>query len=124
MSNYSPAQPGPEQAAQAKAIFHSLYRSQRIFTKLRFTLWAAFGKGLYACLDTQVPHEEIISQYSYADQLERKNAKKGRKLKKKARPSYDAYKPDPHVPRPVVPQPEPEPQPARRRRTSRPTEDE
>jgi len=131
MSNYSPAQPGPEQAAQAKAIFHSLYRSQRIFTKLRFTLWAAFGKGLYNCLDTHVPHTEIVSQYSYAEQVERKNTKKGRKAKKQARPSHDAYKPAPGWQPPAVPPPEPEapvqteePQPARRRRTSRPTEDE
>jgi len=131
MSNYSPAQPGSEQAAQAKAIFHRLHRSQRLLTKLRFALWASFGRGLYACLDTQVPHVETVSQYSYADQVERKNAKKGRKAKKKARSSDDAYKPKPGWQRPAMPQPEPEPPvqpedspPARRRRSNRSTEEE
>jgi len=78
-----------------------------------------------------VPHTEIVSQYSYAEQVERKNTKKGRKAKKQARPSHDAYKPAPGWQPPAVPPPEPEapvqteePQPARRRRTSRPTEDE
>ncbi len=138
LSNYSPARPGPEQAAQAKKAFHSLYHSQKSLTKLRFTLWAAFGKGLYTCLDTQLKHEEIVSQYSYADRLARKNAKLGRKAQKQERPSDDMYKPDPNRPRPTVPQPAPEleaqiepaPEPPtaapapRRRRSNRPTEEE
>ena len=134
MSNYSPAQPGAEQAAQAKAVFHRLYRSQRLLTRLRFTLWAAFGKGCYTCLDTQVPHEQPVSPYSYAQQVERKNAGKGRKGKKKpAATDHSAYQPDPNRPRPAMPQPEPvpeapvqaeEPQPAvRRRRSNRTTEE-
>ena len=132
LSNYSPAKPGSEQSAKAKEVFHALYRSQPLMTRLRFALWAAFGKGCYTCLDTQLRHEEIVSQYSYADQVERKNAKAGRKAKKKAeRPSDDAYKPDPNRPRPVAPAPEPENEPATEttpkppvRRRRRNTEDE
>ncbi len=126
MSNYSPAQPGPEQTAQAKEIFHKLYRSQRVFTRLRFTLWAAFGKGCYACLDTQLKHEEIVSKYSFADQQARKNA--GKKPKKQPRQSNDAYKPGPDWQRPAMHAPEaetPAENPfARRRRSTRNTEEE
>lgn len=126
MSNYSPAQPGPEQTAQAREIFHKLHRSQRFFTRLRFTLWAAFGKGCYTCLDTQLKHEEIASKYSYADQQARKNA--GKKQKKQPQQSNDAYKPGPDWQRPVMPAPEPEAPAenpfARRRRSNRTTEEE
>ena len=129
MGNYSPVRPGPEHAVQARDAFRKLWRGQRLLTRIGFTLWAAFGKGCYTCLDTQVPHVEVVSQYSYADQLERKNAKKGRKSKKKPRRTDDAYKPDPGRPRPTVPQPEPEPpaqaqEPRRRRRSTRSTEEE
>ena len=133
LSNYSPVRPGPEHAEQAKAIFHRLHRSQNLIIRLRFTLWAAFGKGLYACLDTQLPHEEIISRYSYAERIERKNAQKGRKAPKKPVSSNDAYKPAPGWQRPAVPHTAPEPEPpvqpeeprsARRRRSNRSTEEE
>ncbi|MBR5546788.1 MAG: transglutaminase domain-containing protein [Clostridia bacterium] len=129
MSNYSPAQPGPEQTAQAKTVFHRLYRSQRLLTRLRFRLWAAFGKGCYTCLDTQLRHEEIVPKYSYAEQQTRKNA--GKKQKKNVRKSDDAYKPGPDWQRPAMPAQEPEPPAApaeaasaRRRRSTRSTEEE
>ena len=132
LSNYSPAQPGPEQAAQARDIFHRLHRAQNLLTRVRFSLWAAFGKGLYTCLDTQVPHVETISQYSYAEQAAHKNAqKKGRKPKQKTPVANDAYKPHPGWQRPAVPEPaeeapvqSAEPHPARRRRSTRSTEEE
>jgi len=63
LSNYSPAQPGPEQTAQARSLFGRLYAKQRWFIKLRFVLWAAFGRGCYTCLDTQMKHEEPVSAY-------------------------------------------------------------
>lgn len=121
LSNYSPAQPGAEQAAKAKDVFHRLYRSQRFFTKLRFTLWAAFGRGCYTCLDTQMNHETPASQYSYADHIARKNAKTGRKNPKTKQQSDSAYKPDPHAR--AVPQAAEQPPAQRRRRSDRHTEE-
>ncbi len=125
LSNYSPAQPGVEQAAQAREVFQKLYHKQRFFTRLRFTLWAAFGKGLYTCLDTHVPHVEPASAYQF------KIADKDSKGKKAPKGSDDAYKPDPNAPRPVMPEPQPaadeppaQPQPGERRKRSRRTTEE
>ena len=132
LGNYSPVQPGPEQAAQARNTFHRLYRAQTLLTRVRFTLWAAFGRGLYRCLDTKVIHTPIVSKYSYTELTQEKNGKK----KRPSPVSTDAYKPAPGTPRPAVPaQPEEAPAlpaqpkdtpaaPERRRRSTRNTEEE
>ncbi|MBR6569879.1 MAG: hypothetical protein IKK75_05440 [Clostridia bacterium] len=83
LSNYSPAQPGAEQTAKAKKHFWALYDKQRGMTKLRFMLWAAFGRGCYTCLDTQLKHEEPASAYASIKPRETKSRKSGRKQKSK-----------------------------------------
>lgn len=118
LSNYSPARPGPEQAAQAREAFRRLYRSQRLMTRIRFTLWAAFGKGCYTCLDTQMDHTAPVSSYRLVRQLP---MAKGRKRRGR-QPDAGAYRPDPNAPRPQAQQPSTPPA-ARRRRSDRHTEE-
>ena len=83
LSNYSPAQPGPEQTALARNTFRRMYDKQRWIIKLRFMLWAAFGRGCYTCLDTELRHEKPATLYRF--QSTGKNAKE-------KRPPADAYK--------------------------------
>ncbi len=56
-SSYSAAAPGPEQTEMARTTFRRAFENQRPLVKLRFILWAAFGRGCYQCLDTQLKHE-------------------------------------------------------------------
>ena len=63
MSNYSRSEPGEEHSARAREIFHKLYARQKLLIKIRFVLWAAFGKGLYSCLDTRMEHQAAEKQY-------------------------------------------------------------
>ena len=79
LSHYSRTQPGPEQTARARTTFQLLYRRQRLWTKLRFVLWAAFGKGCYTCLETQVKHETPSAGYSFAKKTEGKKPPKAAK---------------------------------------------
>ena len=128
MSNYSRAIPGPEQSARAREVFHKLYAKQKLFTKLRFLSWAAFGKGLYSCLDTQVQHEEIVDQYSYAAVQARKKpkTKKAKKASSAQKADDSAFRRQAGMPVPPLPPHEEEPpaQPSRRRRSARTKEDE
>ena len=63
MSNYSRSEPVEEHSARAREIFHKLYAKQKLFVRLRFVSWAAFGRGLYSCLDTKLEHQQPESQY-------------------------------------------------------------
>ena len=132
LSNYSRAVPGEEQVMQARETFRRFYRKQKCLTRIRFLTWAAFGRGLYRSLDTQMKHEEPAQSYSYAAVLAKKQgAKKRRPLfaKREAQPAptpeRPAPKPEP-APEPIAePAPAQEPsQPVRRRRSERPKEDE
>ncbi|MBQ7867816.1 MAG: transglutaminase domain-containing protein [Clostridia bacterium] len=69
LSNYSRSEPGSEQVSRARDVFKKLYSRQKLWTRLRFMLWAGFGRGLYTCLDTKVDHQPIEQQYSYAAQV-------------------------------------------------------
>lgn len=62
LSNYSPRQPGEEQAARAKEVFDSLLKSQSILVKMRFHLATAFSRHCYTCLTTRIAHEKATSQ--------------------------------------------------------------
>ena len=81
-SSYSAAQPGPEQTALARDTFRQLYRRQRFFVKLRFMVWAAFGRSLYSCLDTEMKREKPAALYRF-------NIPAGKDQKK---PPADAYR--------------------------------
>jgi len=78
LSNYSRAEVGPEQVSRARDLFRRLYQKQKLLVKVRFTLWAAFGRGLYTCMDTKVVHQEAPTY-----KLEIKPAKPGKRTKKK-----------------------------------------
>ena len=78
LSNYSRAEVGAEQVSRARDSFRRLYHKQKPWIRLRFTLWAAFGRGLYASLDTPVKHEQAATY-----RLEVKPAKPGKRAKKK-----------------------------------------
>ena len=91
LSNYSRSDPGAEQVLRAREIFAEMYRKQKFFTRLRFMCWAGFGKKCYTCLDTEVKHEEIVSQYSYiAVQEKKRQGKKAKKTKKPAKQKEQA----------------------------------
>ena len=84
LSNYSRMKPGAEQTARAKETFLRMYKPQRVFIKLRFMLYAAFGKTCYNCLDTAVEHVEPEKAYSYPiGKTPKKGEKPGRPSKKK-----------------------------------------
>lgn len=98
---------------RAKKIFHSFYRGQNLWHKLRFLLRAAFGRDCYAALDTQVEHQEPKSyrvKFNFKDQ-----PGKGRR---KAPVSRDAFRRPADQPRPE-PAAQPEESPAPRARRSR-----
>ena len=142
LSNYSRAVPGEEQVHEARDLFRRFYHKQKLFTRVRFITWAAFGRGLYRCLDTQMKHEEPAQPYSYAAVLAKKQGKQKKTLfaKKEQKPApapsapAREERPAPSAPAPApepAPQPEPEPEPVpepprpvRRRRSERPKEDE
>lgn len=142
LSNYSRAVPGEEQVHEARDLFRRFYHKQKLFTRVRFITWAAFGRGLYRCLDTQMKHEEPAQPYSYAAVLAKKQGKQKKTLfaKKEQKPApapsapAREERPAPPAPAPApepAPQPEPEPEPVpepprpvRRRRSERPKEDE
>lgn len=136
LSIYCHCDASAEQAARARDIFRQLYRRQKPWKKLHFLLWAAFGKNLYTCMDTQVTHVEPASQYSYADVQAQKSAsrkgKKGKEPKKgkpKANESDDsAFRRKPGMPVPPLPDHSEEasesPAPVARRRRSRTKEEE
>jgi len=133
LSNYSQSDPGPEQAMRARDIFCQLYRKQKFFTRLRFMFWAGFGRRCYSCLDTEVKHEEVSSQYSFAAVQAQKQGRKAKKAKKpSARTDDRAFRRSPGEPVPPMPvheeeadaQPVQPVQPVRRRRTQRAKEDE
>ncbi len=113
LSNYSRTAPGAEQTAQAREIFQRFYHKQKLFTRIRFLTWAAFGRGLYASLDTQLKHEEPAQPYSYASALARKNASGKRKLTLRSKDKKEC--PSAPVKREAPPAPvqtaEPEPAP-------------
>ena len=124
MCHYSGSIPGPEHTARARDVFKKLHGKQNMLTKLRFVLWAAFGKGCYSCMDVPVKHEEIVSQYSYAAVQEKKNkGKKGKKTAKAPKADDSAFRRQPGMPVPPLPVHEEDAQeqevsaPARRRRS-------
>ncbi len=77
MSNYSRQQPSDEHVARARDLFRKLYQKQRAFTRIRLRLWAAFGRGLYSCLDTKLVHEKSKSPFWTPEP--KKNAKPKKK---------------------------------------------
>lgn len=80
LSNYSRQQPGGEQAARAREMFHKLYHRQKLLVKIRFTTWAAFGRGLYSCMDTKLVHQDVKTQKLVVKpKEEKKKLFKGRK---------------------------------------------
>lgn len=91
LTNYGGGEPGPQEAAQAREAFDRLYRAQKPFVKLRFHLWAAFGRGCYTCLDTPVKHETPQQTYNFVKRvagsqpkaIRRKKPKPARKKKGK-----------------------------------------
>lgn len=91
LTNYGGGEPGPQEAAQARELFTRLYRGQKPLVKLRFRLWAAFGRGCYTCLDTPMKHETPQQTYNFVKRvagsqpkaIRRKKPKPARKKKGK-----------------------------------------
>lgn len=145
LSNYSRAPIGPEQVSQAGHTFALLFKKQRLLPKIRFLLWAGFGRGLYGCLDTQVQHEDGPQSTNYLVRLKQKNAGKKKKAPKAEKPAKavkppkapKGQKPEPAQPSAPAPRPEPprreappmaeptpEAAPPRRRRRAESTKEE
>ena len=82
----------------AKDTYAAFWRSQKPFAKLRFRIWAAFGKGAYTCLDTQVKHEQPAQSTSYAVRMAQKNASKKGKKKQQKPVQMPFVKPDRPLP--------------------------
>ncbi len=62
LSNYSPRQPGKEQADKARNTFALVFKKQKLIPKLRFYFAAAFDKRCYTGLDTKLVHQAIVSK--------------------------------------------------------------
>ena len=78
LSNYSGRLPGNEQAQRAALIFRKTYKSQKMWTKIRFLFTAAFGNRCYTGLDTVLVHVEPASKFCLPEMGGKKGAKKGK----------------------------------------------
>lgn len=124
LSHYGRFEPEAEQVRKARDTFAAFWRGQKPLTKLRFRLWAAFGRGAYRCMETKMQPEAPAESYSYAVRMAQKNAsKKGRKgkRKKEQKPVQAPFvKPDRPLPtHEEAPAPKESAAPRRRRRSDR-----
>ena len=85
MANYSRSELGPEASNAAREGYAKLFAGQKPLVKLRFLLWAAFGRGAYTCLDTPVRHEEPTRLHSFAKRTDAKKPKLLQGRKKEAK---------------------------------------
>lgn len=104
-----------QETDRARKIYHSFYRGQSLWHRLRFMFRAAFGRDCYAALDTQVKHEE---PKTYRVKFNFKAQPAPAKGRRRAAASRDAFRRPADQPRPE-PSAEPEPAPAARSRRSR-----
>lgn len=83
-SHYGRAEVSADAVAQAREIYHRLYKPQRPLRKLHFLLLCAFLNAPYTALDTKLTHAEPESRYSYQAQAQKAAAqgKKGKAAKR------------------------------------------